>query len=179
MKKNCEIGFATIELIVGIALISLIALGSSMVTQQTIAINDSTQANITAVVQVGNAGYWLTRDAQMAEGITTDELTSPDFIIITWTEWVLDTDSIYHSATYYFEDLTDGIGKLMRHHWTSAGANETSLVGEYIYYNPSDPDNTSMATYTNPTLTVRLVATCEDTTEQREYKIIRRPDFNW
>ncbi len=34
---------------------------------------------MTVVRQVQNAGYWLSRDAQMAQSVNADNLTSPDF----------------------------------------------------------------------------------------------------
>jgi hypothetical protein len=176
MKKR-ELGFSTIEVIVTIGISALIALGSTYVTDQTIRINGRTQDNMTAITQVENAGYWLTVDAQMAEDIVTEGLTSPDFLNMTWTEWVLNDDSIYHSVTYYFEDLDDGIGTLMRYHWSSSGANETTIVGQYLYYDTDDPGNTSQAEYDSPTFTIRLVSTFGETTEKREFQVTNRPDF--
>ncbi|MBN1643457.1 MAG: hypothetical protein JW856_01355 [Dehalococcoidales bacterium] len=178
--RNGEKGFNTIELIISIALITIIGLGSYMVTHQTMTINSKGQSKMTVVTQAENAGYWIILDAQMAENITTDDLTSPNFIIISWTDWdVLGLNSVYHTSTYYFDDLADGIGILMRRHWSSAGANETSIVGEYIYYEPTDPGNTSSATYQSPELTVRIVTEYKGTIEKREYKITQRPNYDW
>jgi len=82
----------------------------------------------------------------------------------------------HHSATYFFEDLTDGIGKLKREHWSSAGASEETLIARYIYYDPG-VDNTSNASYLNPVLTVQLTALFEETRETREYQITHRPNL--
>lgn len=179
MKNKKESGFTTLELIISTALVALIALSSLMIAHQTIAVTDNSKERVTATNQVQNAGYWFTRDTQMAEYIATEELSSNEFIIFVWTEWILNDSPIYHSATYYFEDLSNNIGKLMRHHWSSTGTDETTLVGEYICFNPSDPDNSSKANYQNPTLTVDLSASYKDATTEREYKITRRPNFNW
>ena len=84
----------------------------------------------------------------------------------------------YHSVSYFFEGLSDGIGKLKRNHWSSAGASEETLVAAYIYYDPADPENTSKLTYQSPVLTVRLIALYEEARETREYKVIRRPNLD-
>ena len=133
--------------------------------------------HIAAVRQVQNAGYWISRDAQMAQNATTDNLTLPDFLILSWTEWDDAGDPIYHSARYFFENLTDGIGRLKRNHWSSAGANEYTLVAEYIYYDPDNVDDTSNASYQSPVLTVQLTALFEGALETREYRIKHRPNL--
>jgi len=72
------------------------------------------------------------------------------------------------------EELTDGIGKLKRNHWSSAGADAQTLVAEYIYYDPSDVDNTSKVSYQEPVLTAQLTALYEENLETREYRIKHR-----
>jgi hypothetical protein len=113
----------------------------------------------------------------MAQSIIADNLTPPDFLVLNWAEWDDAGDPTYHSITYFFENLTDGLGKLKRSHWSSAGINEQTLVAEYIYYDPDDPDNTSKVSYQSPVLTVQLTALSEEIRETREYRINRRPNF--
>ena len=134
---------------------------------------------MTVVRQVENASYWIGYDSQMAESIATDNLTSPDFLVLTWTEhdYIAD-EATYHSVRYFFADLADGIGKLKRNHWSSAGANENTLVADNIYYNLSDTENTSKASYQDRILTVQLTSIFGDTTERNEYRTTRRPDIN-
>ena len=129
-----------------------------------------------AVRQVQNAGYWISRDAGMAQSIETDNLTPPDFLIFSWTELDSDDEEIYHSATYSFDGLADGVGSLKRSHWSSAGANEQTLIATHIYYVPTDPDDTSKAEYQAPLLTLRLTSVVEDAIETREYHIKNRPN---
>jgi len=175
--KQGEKGFTHIELIVAITIIALISGATAMATFQVFHGTERSNNHMTAVRQVHNAGYWISRDTQMAQSVTTDNLTLPDFLVLSWTERDYADEPTYHSVTYFFEDLTDGIGKLKRSHWSSAGANEQTLVAQYIYYDPDDPDDTSEASYQSPALTVQLTALFEETKETREYRINRRPNL--
>ena len=176
MKLN-EKGFTAIELAVAITIMALVGSAAATATFQVFKGTERNNNYITTVRQVQNAGYWICRDAWMAQSATADNLTPPDFLILRWTELDDPDDPVYHSATYFFEDLTDGIGKLKRGHWSSAGANEQTLVAEHIYYDPDDPDNTSKANYQSPLLTVQLTSLVEDDKETKEYKIKHRPNF--
>ena len=175
--KQGEKGFTFIELIIAATIISLVAGAAAIATFQVLPGTARNNNYITAVHQVHNAGFWISRDAQMADRIIADNLTSPNFLVMNWTEWDDPENPVYHSATYFFADLTDGIGKLKRTHWSSAGANEETLVAKHIYYAPSDPDDTSQASYQSPVLTVQLTALSKETIESREYRISHRPNF--
>ena len=175
MKLN-EKGFTLIELLIAITIMVLAIGAAGGAIFQIFRGMESNNDHMTAVRQVQNAGYWISRDAQMAQTVTTDGLTLPDFLVVNWTEWDDAGDPIYHSATYFFEDLTDGIGTLMREHWSSAGASEETLIAQYIYYDPG-VDNTSNASYLSPVLTVQLTALFEKTRETKEYQITHRPNL--
>ena len=175
--KLGEKGFTYIELIVALAIITLIGGATATATFQVLRGTERNNNHITAVRQVHNAGYWLSRDAQMAQSVTTDNLTPPGFLVLSWTEWDYADNPTYHSVTYFFENLTDGLGKLKRSHWSSAGANEQTLVAEYIYFNPDDPDDTTKASYQNSVLNIQLTSLFGKTSETREYRINHRPNF--
>ena len=172
--KLGEKGFTLVELVVAITIMVLASGAAGAAIFQIFNGTGRSNSHMTAVRQVQNAGYWISRDAQMAQTATIDNLTLPDFLILSWTEWDDAGDPIYHSATYSFEELTDGIGKLKRGHWSSAGANEQTLIAEYIYYDPNDVDDTSKASYESPVLTVQLTALFEEILETRAYKIKHR-----
>ncbi len=176
--KRCERGFTLIELLVVMAIIALLSNGAGAAVVQVIAVTKQNNDHTTVIRQVQNAGYWISHDALMAENVIVED--NPDFLTITWTEWDYeeDEDSTYHSVTYSFsfQDMSDGVGKLKRTHWSSAGANEETLVAEYIYYNPGAPDTTE-ASYTSPVLTVQIAASQGDANQTKGYTVWRRPNF--
>lgn len=176
--KLGEKGFTLIELLVAITIMVMASGAAGAAIFQICRGTERNSNHMTAVRQVQNAGYWISCDAQMALSVnTTDNMTLPDFLGLSWTEWDAEGDPIYHSSRYFFEDLTDGIGKFKRSHWSSAGASEETLVAQYIYYDPDDTDNTSKVSYESPVLTVQLTAIFEETQESREYRIKRRAGF--
>ena len=175
--KQDQRGFTYIELVVAAAIMMFIAGALTMTIFSVLKESGRTSERMTAIRQVENAGSWISRDALMAGSISTENLTSPDLLILNWTEWGYDEDSIYHSITYSIEDIADSIGKLMRTHQDSQGANEQTLVANYIYYNPGDPDNSSNVSYQAPLLDLKIASVFNDTRETREYKINRRPNL--
>jgi len=172
-----EKGFTIIEMVVSIAIIAIIGLAANMTIFQVVNGTGRSNSHMTAVRQVQYAGYWIGRDAQMSENVTTDNLSGTDFLVLAWTEWDASDDTTTHSVTYYFEGLSDGIGKLKRSHWSSAGGNNETLVAKYVSYDPGDPVNTSNVSYQNPVLTVKLTALFGDAGETREYRIGCRPNL--
>ena len=175
--KRGEKGYTLIELAVSLAVIVLISGAASIAIIQTLKGTETNNTHMNAVRQVQNAGYWLCRDARVAQSVNTENLTLPDFLVFSWTEWDSDYEEIYHSATYSFEGLADGIGNLKRTHWSSAGANEETLIAQHIYYSPADPDDTSKADYQAPLLTLQLTAIVGGEMEIREYRIQHRPNI--
>ena len=174
--KRSESGFTLIELLVAMAIVALLAAAAGATTLQLFASTERSNDHMTAVRQVQNAGYWISRDALMAE--STDNLTThPEFLILNWTEWGYDEESIYHKVTYFFDLSDDGIRKLIRTHEINGEASEQTLVAEHIYYNPEDPDNTTKANYESPVLTVQIAAAIGEANEIKEYRVWHRPNF--
>ena len=69
--KNQE-GFTLIEMLVALAITGLIGTVIAMSIFQVFNINDSTSNRVIAITEVGNAGYWIMRDAKMAQNIIFD-----------------------------------------------------------------------------------------------------------
>ena len=176
--KYGEKGFTAIELMVSLAIMGLIGIAGSTTMFQVIKCTERSNNHMTAGSQVQNAGYWISRDTQRAEGVTTDNLSPGELIVLAWTEYDYSQDeSTYHSVTYLFDELSDGVGKLKRSHWSSAGANDETLVAQYIYYDPDDPANSSNASYENGVLTINLTGLAGDAQETRMYKSSHRPNL--
>ena len=181
--KRGERGFTLIELLVVMAIVALIAGAATMSIFQVINVTRSTNDHMTAIRQAQNAGYWISRDALMAEHmIVGADPETTFFLKLTWTEWGFGGGSIYHSVTYSLQDLSGGIGKLERQHliYDAVGeeiGNTTTFVAEYIYYNSDDLDNTTMVDYTNLVLTAQITASFGEATETKEYTVWPRPNF--
>jgi len=174
--KRSERGFTLIELLVVIAIVALIGGAATTTTFQVLASTKRSNDHMTAIRQVQNAGYWISNDVLMAQTITTaddEETPEVEFITLTWTEWGYDDyeDSTYHSVTYYFEDLSDGIGKLKRTYKVGDEEGETTLVAEYIN---SDPDSTSFSPQEDGRWKLTIQASPGTATETREYEVTPR-----
>jgi len=134
INKNQK-GFTLVELAVALAITGLITGGITMTIFQVFDVNARTSNHMTAVRQVQNAGYWISRDAQMAQStVITEVLGFPS--TLTWTEYVAPSDE--HQVVYTL--LADN--KLQREHYTNRAINPdpdaTSIVAQFI-----DPDNTN------------------------------------
>lgn len=173
--KSGEKGFTLVELLVAMVIMVTIGGAGAAATFQVLKGAERGNSYMSAVRQVENAGHWISRDALMSESIQTDNLTPPNFLILNWVERDYVNQDIRHSATYFFQDVSGNTGKLMRRHWSSAGANELVLVAEKIYYDPAQPGQSSRANYAGPVLTVKLTSIIKDKIESKEYKIVHRP----
>lgn len=176
--KPGEKGYTLIELLIAMTIMVMASGAAGAAIFQILRNVERNSDRMTAVRQVENAGYWISRDAQMAQRATTN-LTSPNFLVLSWTEWNDAGNSTYHSANYTFEDLSQGssgVGKLKRT-YLSGGTTVQTLIAQYIYYNADNATNTSNVSYQNPLLTVKLTAVFEQEIESREYQITHRPNF--
>ncbi len=169
--KPGEKGYTLIELLIAITIMALATGAAGAAIFQILRNIERNNDHMTVVRQVENAGYWISRDAQMARVVTTtDNLTEPAFLSLSWSGWADNGTIIYYSANYTFVDLTpDGIGKLMRT-YTSSGTSGQMMIAQYI-------SNTSNTSFESPVLTVNLTAIFKGIQETREYKIKRRLDF--
>ncbi len=119
-----------------IAVTAIITGGITMSIFQVFDGNTRSSNHMIAVRQVQNAGYWVSRDVQMARSVapTADPDGFP--VTLTWADW--DTGDEYQVV--YSVSVVDN--KLQREHYTNRHVNPdpdaTSVAAEYI-----DPDNTN------------------------------------
>ena len=176
MKKS-EKGYSLIELLVAVTIMVLAATGAGSAVYQILKNIENNNDRMTVVRQVENAGYWISRDAQMARALSTsDNLTDPDFLSLSWTSWDDAGLIVDHSANYTFVNVTDKIGDLKRT-YTNGVTTQTTIVAQYIFFDLADTSSTSNTTFNAPLLTVRLTAKYDQVEESREYSIQRRPGF--
>ena len=166
--KPGEKGYTLIELLIAITIMVMASGAAGAGIFQVWRNTERNRDHMTAVRQVQNAGYWISRDAQMAQSVTTE----PDFLIVNWTEY--ETGNQYQ-VTYTLADMAEGqLKKLLRNQSIDGGASITTLVAQYI---DSDPENTS-CNLTSGIVILIITATAGDgslvESETRTYKVIPR-----
>ena len=129
INKN-QRGFTLIELLIAIAITGLVSGGITMTLFQVFNINALSTNHMIAVRQVQNAGYWISRDAQMAQSMVTTGVSGFP-LTLTWSEW----DGTVNQATYTIIG-----GELERSHSINGGDPTKTLVAQYI---DIDPNNTN------------------------------------
>ncbi len=172
IHKN-QRGFTLIELIIAIAITGLITSGVTMTIFQVISGNARSSNHMIAVRQVQEAGYWLSRDAQMAQSISTgDDPPGTGFpLTLIWTEYGVDGDE--HQVVYTL--LADN--KLKREHYTNRFADPdpdaTAIVAQFV-----DSSGTSCQ-LTGDVLVLTVTATVgtgsQQASETRTYEVTPRP----
>jgi len=66
-------GFTAIELLLALAITGVVSTGIAGSIFQVFEMNALTSNRVIAITEVENAGYWITRDAKMAQSIIADE----------------------------------------------------------------------------------------------------------
>jgi prepilin-type N-terminal cleavage/methylation domain-containing protein len=163
LLKNNEKGVTLIELVAAIALTGIIS--GSIVTGifQVFTFNARTSNHLIAVNQVQNVGYWVSRDVQQAQQVTTSGASGFP-LTLTWSDW----DGNEYQVVYTI------VGdKLERKHYTNAALDSTTYVSEYIDSANTDCDFGDGKLTLNITATVGAGSRAQ--TETRVYEIIARP----
>ena len=109
IHKN-QRGFTLIELVIAIAITSIITGGITMTIFQVFNINSISTNHMIAVRQVQDVGFWVSRDALMAQSTTVTGITGFP-ITLTWTDYV--------SGDEYQVVYTLVGGQLQREHYTN------------------------------------------------------------
>ena len=171
--KIDEKGFTYIELIVAIAIMALVGIAATAATFQVFQGIDSNNSHMTTVCQVQNAGYWISRDTLMAQSITTDNLTQPDFLILCWTE---ENSGDEYQIVYTLENMSGGeLKKLLRTQSINGGGTITTLVARYINLDSQK----TRCEFSNGIFTLTITATVVEgsltESETRTYQVVPRP----
>ncbi|UCD09442.1 MAG: type II secretion system protein [Dehalococcoidales bacterium] len=173
MKKQ-EIGYTIIELLVAVSIMALASVAAGMAMYQVFGGTEDNNDQMKALHQVQNAGYWISRDAQMAMSVNaTVDLAFPGFLHMGWTEWDDTGTPTYHLTHYSLENGSNNLYSLKRTHTISGGSTEEVMVADYIFYQPGT-EYSSNSSYNNPVISVNITSIFDAMRESREYRIIRR-----
>ena len=168
-----EKGFAVINLIVVIALSSIIALGAGMTTAQILKQTQLNEDYATVIRQAQNVGFSVSQDMMMARMVSnTDNITTSDveFITIIWKDW----ESGYkHDIRYIWLDPVDSLKRVVKKHTIyNENGQEISSVNTLL------ADNIYSANLTKPNDAWKLTveARSGSKTVIREYEANKRVD---
>jgi len=173
-------GFTLIELIIALALTGIIGTAATMSVHQVILGTALGNNYNTAINQVRDAGYWISRDALMAQSVAAENLTAPKVLVLDWVglEWKEESSgntclNIYHVEYYHDDNELERCQKITTHKYSIEGQlvetveNEnTTLVADHIAsISIADPALSSGK------LIITVKARCHEAEEERTYEI--------
>ena len=171
--KPGEKGFTHIELIIAITIMALIGGAACIATFQVLKNTERNSNHMTAVRQVQQTGYWISRDTSMAESVITANLTPPDFLRLNWVE---EESGDEYEVVYTMVNMPDSERqKLQRSQSINGEALSTTLVAQHI---DTDAEKTKCE-FDGGTLTLTVTATVGNgapmKSECRTYQVVPRP----
>lgn len=163
INKN-QLGFTLLEVLAALAISGMVSTGITMTLYQVVTGSTRTSNHMNAIRQVQNAGYWVSRDAQLIQGepdIVKDGDDQLESITLTWTDW----GGMPNTVIYTFEDTEL---------WRDDGVQQ-ARIAQFI--NPA-PTKT-MCDFTDGVLTFTVTVTIgsgsQEQSETRVYRVVPRP----
>lgn len=154
-------GITLVELMIAIALAGIVTAGITMTVAHLFSGSTRTSNHMTAVRQVQNAGYWVSKDALQAQNVTPDGGDSGFPLILTW-EWEGAKNEVTYTIT--------ADNKLHRTPSVDGVSTNTGVIAQYI-----DPAETSFLPRDSAFI-FRVTATVGGQSETRVYEVKPRPD---
>ena len=156
-------GYSLIEMVIGVALAGILSTGITTFAVQTVTEGSRSNNRMQAMMQVENAGYWVSRDVQMSENLTLGQNAGFPLQLI-WR----DVDQNVYQVSF---NMT--AGQITRRLIKNEEDPVQILIAESI--NPAS--SLTNLTYTGGLLTFNVTSTCRDTDVTRSYKIKKRLDI--
>ena len=164
-------GFSLIELLVALAISSVLLAAISTAIVQLITFSKGNANRMTAIGQVQNVGYWVKRDAVTAQQVMLDDPQTPvsEFITLQWTDW----DGGSHRVAYTLEDAPEGLKELRRDYFTFDGGDWVLQATTFLARSIDPAEATS--SWDGKVLSVHIVAQVGQETAARTYEVVPRP----
>lgn len=159
IKRNSS-GLTLVELLIALSISGLAIAAATATINQLFWLGSRNQNHMVAVRQVQNAGYWISRDGVMAQGVTMGP-SSGFPLTFSWTEWGTSQTT---TVTYTLSD------SVLSRQQTVDNATITSTIARYITSAQAE-----FPTGNEKLLTVTMTAQVGTLSETRTYKIKPRP----
>jgi len=159
---NKQRGFGLIELLLGVALAGILGTGIATFTIQTFTESTKSNSRMQALLQVQNAGYWISRDVQMSANVTLGvEGGFP--LELRWK----DITNNQYQATY-----TLAGGQIKRELLKNSVENNRTLIAQDI-----NPGLTTCEYSDGELFTLNVTATVDKNDISRTYIVKKRLDI--
>jgi type II secretory pathway component PulJ len=162
-QKKKQQGYSVLEIVISLALIGILGVGITGFTIQTFTYSMTSENRMKAMMQVDNAGYWVSRDVQMSANITLGEYAGFPLELI-WT----DTDQNEYQVSYTLNG-----SEIKRSVAKNGQENLHTLIAQSI--NPAI--NLTNFTFTDGLLVFKVTATLGSNDVSRTYQIKKRLEF--
>jgi len=163
--KKGQRGYTMIELLVAVAIFGLISSGVAYTVMQMLKVNASSNNSVTAIRQVQNVGYWVSRDAHQAQIISDeDDPTTTEVVELLTVEWI-EWDGTVNTIVYFTDD--EQVKRVVDRN----GSTEEYTIARFITLADFVLDDDDRL------LTVTVTATVggfQQVEETRVYEVIRR-----
>jgi type II secretory pathway component PulJ len=169
-------GITLLELVIAIGLSGIIAGGATAAIFQVFSGNTRSNNHMIAIRQVQSAGYWFSRDAQMAQTVQLSEEGEENPVgtkfplALTWKDW----DGNRYEVVYTLE--AGGQPKKLQRQYLAYDVNEnvtenlTAIVAQYIIPGLAK----THLDFADSVLSLKVTATIGDESESRVYEVIPR-----
>jgi len=160
--RRWQKGFTLLEIVVGLGIVGAIVTTVAMTTTTLMANSQKPSTEQTLLQQVQNAGYWISRDVQMAGNVTT---TDPNGFPLILAVPIDDDPNHDYTIKYIFN------GDTLKRQLYDSSDNLTSetLIAQYV-----DTDNTTFSNVEADLYKLSIRATLDNEAVTASYEVKQR-----